>query len=137
MFWALGKAFFTSLQIFELKSWKHFLGKQGKAFELIKSIAFHIKFFRKWFWNYLEIKSEYTELLKMKLFGFYCKFLTYEIETIFRENKASPLSLLKSNIGRIKNSFEDILRSKTNLFYLFLFIYWLIFDVFIVDKFLF
>ena len=66
----LKRAFFTFLQTFEWRSWKHFLVKWGKALKLLKSRFGHRKLLRKWFWIYLDLKNECCECLNRVFFRF-------------------------------------------------------------------
>ena len=53
------------------------------------------------FWSNLELKDESCERLIRAFFTF-CKFLSDEVETIFRESEAKRLKLFKSKFGHRK-----------------------------------
>ena len=64
------KVFFRFLQVFEWRSWNHFLGKWAKALKIVQSEICHRKVLRKWFSSYLYLKNESSESLKKVFFSF-------------------------------------------------------------------
>ena len=52
-----------------------FWESEAKQSKLFKSKIDHMNFLRKWFWSYLELKSECSELLKRAFFSFFTKFV--------------------------------------------------------------
>ena len=70
MFWTFEKGFFF-FTFFSEQVENVFGGSKGKHKKLCKSEVGHRKHFRKWFWNYLEVKSRCTtEPLKKTIFIF-------------------------------------------------------------------
>ena len=47
-----------------------FWENEAKQSKLFKSKTDHMNFLRKWFWSYLELKSEYSGCLKRAIFNF-------------------------------------------------------------------
>ena len=95
--------------------WKNYFGYFGKFLsgnvETIetdtklsrprKSKVVQRKPFRKWFWSYLELKNECSELWKWH-FSIFCKFLGDEVKTIFWESEAKRWKLFKRKFNRCK-----------------------------------
>ena len=86
-----------------------FGGSKGKHKKLCKSEVGHRKHFRKWFWNYLEVKSRCTtEPLKKTIFIF-CTFVSHEVETAYCESKAKCSKVYESKLVMVsisENGFE-------------------------------
>ena len=83
----LKRAFFSFLQIFEWRSWNHFLGKWSKVLKSIQIKFRHQNLLRKWFWSSLEHKTNVAMFWK-EYFSVFCKFLSDKVETVFRESEA-------------------------------------------------
>ena len=85
-----------------VRVWKElflvFWEKDAKHYRLFKSKFGLGKLLTKWFWSYLELKSECSEHLKKAFFSFF-KFLSDIVEIIFLESKAKHSKLLKSKFG--------------------------------------
>ena len=66
----LKRAFFSFLQLFERRSWNHFLGKWSNVLKSIQIKFGHQNLLRKWFWSNLEHKDECCNVLKRVFFSF-------------------------------------------------------------------
>ena len=82
---------------------------EAKHWKLFKSKFGHKKLLRKWFWSYLELKSECSERLKSASFNVwkvllssFSKLLTGEVESLSWESEAKRSKLFKSKFGRTK-----------------------------------
>ena len=81
-------AFFSFLQVFDWRSWNHFLRKLGKMFKFLKSNFGHRKLLRKWFWTTLSTKSNVLCVWKGLLSVFW-EFLNVEVENVFWESETT------------------------------------------------
>ena len=82
----LKRAFFSFLQFLRDEAETIFWESEAKQSKLFKSKFGHRKLLRKWFWSYLEL----TNVLSVwkEHFSVFCKFLSDEVETVFRESEA-------------------------------------------------
>ena len=60
------------------------------------------KYFRNWFWSYLEVKNECSERLKMDIYVYifsFCTFFSEQVENVLAESRAKYTKLCKSEVG--------------------------------------
>ena len=82
--------FFTFLNSFERRSWKRYLGKQGKD-------NLNQWLFRKCSWIYLVVKSECPQRLEMIFFHFFASFSVTRLKSLLRkQGKAFKLVVIRS-----------------------------------------
>ena len=79
------------LKIFD---WRRFPEEKIKAFKNVKNKTkdqIQIgrgKHFRKRFWSYLKVKSDCLRVQMWYFSFFFCRFLSYKVETVFKESKS-------------------------------------------------
>ena len=84
----LKRAFFSFLQLFERRSWNHFLGKWSNVLKnLFKSNLGIRIFLENGFGATLSTKTNVVMFWK-EYFSVFCKFLSDKAETVFRESEA-------------------------------------------------
>ena len=102
MFWAFEKNIFQFFANFWVMKLKPFSGKlrQNAQIYLIQTLG-TITFLENGFGTTLSSKTNVVSVWK-EHFLVFCKFLSYEVETIFGESEAKRLRLFKSKFGHKK-----------------------------------
>ena len=97
----------TLIRESEVKRWKLFKSKFG-----------HRKYFRKWFWSYLDAKNEFFEQFKIAFLIFFTIFEVTELEPFSGKVKQSSQNCFNQSLvirGILENDFKATLISKTNI----------------------
>ena len=95
-----------------------FWESEAERSKLFKSKFRHMKLLRKWFWSYLECKSECSERLKKALFSFLQVFWVIKLKALSGKVRQNIKSYLNQNliIGNfLEKCFEANLSSRTNV----------------------
>ena len=102
MFWAFEKTIFQFLVIFWVTKLKPFSRKvKGSVQNYLNKNLGAGSFLENGFEATLSSKANVLSVWK-KHFSMFCKFLSYDVEVIFRESEAKRSKLFKSKIGRRK-----------------------------------
>ena len=102
IFWAFEKSIFQSFPSFWVKKLKPFSSKVRQSVQTYLNQNLLIgSFLENGFGATLSSKTNILGVWKGH-FSVFCKFLSYEVETIFRESEAKHLRLFKSKFGHRK-----------------------------------
>ena len=102
IFWAFEKSIFQSFPSFWVKKLKPFSSKVRQSVQTYLNQNLLIgSFLENGFGATLSSKTNILGVWKGH-FSVFCKFLSYEVETIFRESEAKRLRLFKSKFGHKK-----------------------------------
>ena len=100
MFWALEKCIFQFFANFWVMKLKPFAEKVGESVKIYRNQNLVIRtFLETGFGATLSLKTNLLSIRK-KHFLVFCKFLSDEVETIFRESEAKLSKLFKSKFGQ-------------------------------------
>ena len=102
---------------FEWRSRTAFWESEKKRSKLFKSKFAHRKLLKKWFWSYLKLKHESSELLKSAFFSCLQTF-EWRSRAAFGKVRQSVHNYLNQNLligSFLENGFKATLNSKTNV----------------------